>query len=216
MDMKDRTFIVSLSKNPIITMKVIPGHFATSTSHVSHYLDVNDLKTNALKARDVAKELAIPYLTGTLVDTIICMEGTQAIGAYLAEELLQDGISIMNSEQEIHVITPEVNINRKLMFPDNMKDIILDKNIILLVASISSGKTLGSALDCISYYGGELVGISTLFSALPDKYGQEIHTVFTNDDIEDYQIYAPSKCAMCEQGIKVEAFINSIGYSKIE
>ncbi len=214
--MKDRTFIVSLPKNPLITMKVIPGHFATITSHLSHYLDVNDLKTNAAVARDVAKELAIPYLSNTLVDTIICLEGTQVIGAYLAEELLQDGISVMNSEQEIHVITPETNINRKLMFPDSMKDILLGKNIILLVASISSGKTLGCALDCISYYGGELVGISTLFSALPQKSGQEIHTVFTNDDIEGYQIYTPSKCAICEHGLKVEAFINNDGYSKID
>ncbi|WP_310602402.1 phosphoribosyltransferase [Anaerosporobacter sp.] len=214
--MENQTFTVSLSKNPLITMKVIPGHFATSSAHVSHYLNVNDLKTNARMAKDVAKELAIPYLTSTLVDTIVCVEGTQVIGAYLAEELLQDGISIMNSDQEIHVITPEVNVNKELMFPDSKKDIILDKNILLLIDSISSGITLSCALECISYYGGTLIGISTLFSALADQSGQEIHTLFTDDDIEEYQIYTPGQCAMCEQGLKVEAYINSEGYSTIK
>ncbi len=213
--MKDLNFTVSLSKNPVITMKVIPGHFATSNSHISHYLDVNDLKTNVTVAKDVAKELALPYLSNTLVDTIVCMEGTQVIGAYMAEELLLGGIAIMNSGAQIHVITPEVNINKEFMFQDSMKNNLLDKNIILLIDSVSGGKTLGCALDCISYYGGELVGVSTLFSALPYKSGQEIHTLFTDNDIEDFKIYPPGQCAMCEQGHRLEAYINSEGYSKI-
>lgn len=59
MIMRNEAFTVSLTKNPSITMKVIPGHFTTNHFHISHYLGLNNLKTNASLARDVARELAL-------------------------------------------------------------------------------------------------------------------------------------------------------------
>ncbi len=94
-------FNVSLERNPIITMKAIPGHFTTNHFHMTHYLDLEKMKKNALIARDVAVELANPYLSTTIVDTIICLEGTEVIGAYLAEELMKDGRNVVNSGKEI-------------------------------------------------------------------------------------------------------------------
>ncbi len=213
--MKDRAFTVSLTKNPDISMNVIPGHFTTSHFHTSHYLDLDNLKTNALVARDVARELALPYLTTTPVDTIVCMEGMEVIGAYLAAELMQEGTSVINSDREIHVVTPISNINRKLMFQSNMQELILNRNIIVLVSSISSGITLNSALECLSYYGGILVGVSALFNACPQIHEQEIHAMFTNEDITDYQVFSPIECPMCKEGHKLDAIIVHDGYIKI-
>lgn len=214
--MENKSFTISLAKNPIIKMNVIPGHFTTSQFHISHFLDLYDLKTNATLARDVAIEMAMPYLTSTLVDTIVCMEGTEVIGAYMAEELLQEGTSVINSGKEIHVVTPMSNINRKLIFQNNMQDLILNKNIILLVSSISSGTTVNSALECLSYYGGIVVGISALFNAYQDAADQEIHSMFTSEDIPGYRIFSPGKCDMCEDGLKLDAFIIHDGYTKIQ
>ncbi len=213
--MENKAFTVSLTKNPLITMKVIPGHFTTSHFHISHYLDVSDLKTNALIAKDVARELAMPYLASILVDTIVCMEGMEVIGAYMAEELLQEGISVINSGSEIHVVTPMSNVNGNLIFQSNIQELILNRNIILLVASISSGRTISSALECLSYYGGELAGISALFNAYPDKSGKEIYSMFTNEDIPGYQIFSPGECSMCKEGRKLDAIITSEGYTEI-
>lgn len=213
--MNRRAFTVSLEKNPLITMNVIPGHFTTSSSHISHYLDVSGLKSNALVARDVARELAIPYLSSTLVDTIVCMERTEVIGAYLAEELLQNGPAVMNADSEIYVVTPISNNIGTLSFQSSMSKRIVNRNILLLAASISSGRTLDSALDCIAYYGGNIVGISALFFVPNDKYEHEIHPLFTSDDIPDYRLYRARSCELCRAGQKLDALISSEGYTKI-
>lgn len=213
--MKDRAFSVSLTKNPSISMNVIPGHFTTRHFHTNHFLDLDDLKANASIAKDVAIELALPYLTTTLVDTIVCMEGTEVIGAYLAEELLKEGVSVLNTEREIHVVTPISNVNMKLMFQSNKQELISNRNIIVLVSSISSGITLNSALECLSYYGGRVVGISALFNAGSIKLDQEINSMFTNKDIPNYQLFSPNECPMCKEGRKLDAIIVHDGYIKI-
>ncbi len=213
--MESKAFTIPLAKKPIIKMNVIPGHFTTSQFHISHFLDLYDLKTNAALARDVAVELALPYLTSTLVDTIVCMEGTEVIGAYLAEELLKKGTSVVNTGKEIHVVTPMSNTNRKLMFQSNMQELILNRNIILLVSSISSGTTVNSALECLSYYGGIVVGISALFNAYQDATDREIYSMFTSEDIPGYRIYSPGKCDLCKNGQKLDALIIHDGYTKI-
>ena len=180
--MKNRAFTVTLPKNPSISMSVIPGHFTTNHFHTNNYLDLDNLKTNASIAKEVAIELALPYLTTTLVDTIVCMEGTEVIGAYLAGELLQEGTSVVNSDREIHVVTPISNVHRKLIFQSNTQELIVNRNIVLLVSSISSGITLYSALECLSYYGGNIVGISALLTHVR-KHEHKIHAMFTNEDI---------------------------------
>lgn len=213
--MEREAFTVSLTKNPAIEMKVIPGHFTTSHLHMNHYLDLDLLKTNAAMTREVAKELAVPYLTGKTIDTIVCMERTEIIGAYLAEELMQKGLNSVNSEKAIHVVTPISNVNRNLMFNNNMQKLIYNRNIILLVSSVSSGITLNSALECLSYYGGVLTGISALFNANPKKQKHEINSIFTNEDVPDYQLYYPTECPMCNSGQKLDAIIVHDGYIKI-
>jgi orotate phosphoribosyltransferase len=213
--MEMKAFTVPLNKNPEIVMNVIPGHFTTSHFHLTHYLDLNDLKTNASLAREVAIELALPYLSTTLIDTIVCMEGTEVIGAYMAEELLQEGTSVVNSGKKIHVVTPTNNINRQLVFQSNMQGLINEQNIILLVSSISSGITVKSALGCLSYYNGKLAGISALFNAFPEESEQEIHSLFTSEDIPGYQTFRPEECEMCKAGHKLDAIILPGGYTKI-
>lgn len=213
--MEDKAYSVSLTKNPLISMKVRPGHFATNHFHISHYLDVSELKTNAVIAKDVARELSIPYLANVSVDTIVCMEGTEVIGAYMAEELMQEGVNVINSGKEIRIVKPLSSASGKLLFQCNMQQYIRDKEIILLVASISSGTTIHRAQDCITYYGGVIAGISALFNAYPADTEQEIYSMFTSEDIPGYQVYSMGECAMCREGHKLEAIINSEGYTNI-
>lgn len=74
-----------------IQLKVIPGHFVTSQSHITHYLDLTTMKSRTAEAQNIAHELAANYEVSTHVDTIICMDGLEVIGAYLSEELTKAG-----------------------------------------------------------------------------------------------------------------------------
>lgn len=222
--MESRSFTVSLSKNPVVKMDVIPGHFSTKHYHTTHYLDLSSLKNNVKVARDVAAEMALPYLTSKLVDTIVCIEGTEVIGAYLAKELLQEGTSVINAGRDIYVLTPTVNINRKLVFQTNTQELVYNKNIILLVSLMARGVTVNSVLECLAYYGGRVVGISTLFNSLPEshKYGNrtlfkniEVHSLFTDKDIPGYKISSPSECEACKEGHGLDAIVLEDGYIKI-
>jgi len=219
--MESKAFYISLAKNPNIAIKIIPGHFSTINAHSNNYLDFSELKCNASVARDVAREMAIPYLSSTVIDTIVCMEKTSVIGAFMAEDLLQEGTSVMNAGGRIHVVSPFNNAHGNWVFPSNRTDWIKGKNILLLTATISSGKALNSIMECISYYRGKLTGISALYMASPEILNQrfsqyDINTLFTSEDIPGYQIFNPGECEMCRNGQNIDAIISSEGYTKIE
>ena len=209
------SFKISLEKNPAITITATPGHFTTSSSHVNYYLDVSKLKCDVTVAQDVARELALPYLSSTIVDTIVCMEETSVIGAFIAQELLREGTSVMNMGREIHVVKPVTNTVGKLVFQDNVRSWVVRKNILVLLSSVSSGRTVNNALECIAYYGGNIVGISSLFMALPGGLGWETHALFTSDDIPGYKSYNASECELCKTGRKLDALVSSDGYFMI-
>ncbi|MDR0320041.1 MAG: hypothetical protein LBI28_00920 [Treponema sp.] len=214
--METQSFSISLPKNPSITVNLIPGHFTTNNAHTNNYLDVSVLKSNTAVARDVAREIAIPYLSTTLVDTIVCMEKMEVIGAYLAQELVQEGTSVINTGNIIHVISPLSNAYGNLVFPDSVTGRISGKNVLLLIATISSGRTLNGAMECIAYYGGKLAGISALYLASNVSVGAEIHPLFTSEDMPGYKLFPTSECQMCKSGQKLDAIISSEGYTRIE
>ena len=213
--MEERAYNVSLEKNPRIVMRVIPGHFTASSTHSNHYLDLSSLKSNALVARDVARELAIPYLSSTLVDTIVCMGRTEVIGAYLAEELLQSGQSVVNEGHEIYVVTPITNDIGTMTFQSSMVKHISNRNVILMTTWVLSGRTLDRASDFLGYYGAKIAGISSLFMVNVEKPEQKVNPLFTSDDIPDYRIYSPRKCDLCRSGLKLDAHTSSEGYTKL-
>jgi len=214
--MEEKAFNISLDKNPLISIKVIPGHFTTSNTHLNYYLDMSGLKSSTSVSRNVARELAIPYLSKTQVDTIVCLERTEVIGAYLAEELLKEGVSVMNSGSDIRIAYPVNSTSGKLIFQDNMLEWITDRNVILLESSISSGRTVNAAVECLMYYGGKLSGISALFVASNARTIFGINPLFTSDDIPGYKIFNPGDCEMCKAGKKLDALIGSEGYTKIK
>ncbi len=201
--------------NNLISLNVAQGHFATSSSHINYYIDMTTLKSRSSEAKAVAKAMVQEYVATTVIDTIVCMDGTDIIGAYLAEELSVAGIMSVNSHKTIYVITPEQNSNGQLIFRDNYMPMIKGKNILLLLATASTGKTVRTALECIEYYGGKISGVSSIFSAAENIHGEKINTIFTTKDIPDYAIHKTADCPLCKANIPINAIVNSFGYAKL-
>ena len=133
------------------------------------------------------------------------------LAAFLADNLAQNGV---NNGENINIVTPEFNSNGQMIFRDNIQKMVWKKNIILLVASATTGKTINRSLECIQYYNGKTRGISAIFSAA-DKIGDiEINCIFKKDDITDYRTYAAHECPECLAKKKLDAIVNSYGYSK--
>lgn len=201
-------------KDSAIALKVIQGHFATPHSHISHYLDMTTMKTRQKEAERIAVAMKNYYnYMGKPIDTIVCMDGTEVIGAFLADALTRAGVLSTNAHKTLYVVTPEFNSNGLMIFRDNLKPEIKNKNVLLLLASASTGKTIRSSLECIQYYGGIVQGISAIFSAVDEVDGYHVDSLFTTSDIPTYNSFSTGDCPMCKAGQKIEAIVNGHGYS---
>lgn len=201
--------------NSKILLKVVPGHFATNHSHINYYMDMTRLKVGQREASQVASTMAKNYQYNTPVDTIVCLDGCYVIGAYLAERLSDAGVISMNAHQSIYVIEPEFNSSGQMIFRDNIQPMVRGKNVLLLLASATTGKTIARSLECIQYYGGIIQGISAIFSAADTIQGYPVQSIFNTDDFADYQSFSQNECPYCKAGHKIEAIVNSYGYSRL-
>lgn len=213
--METRMKEISATKSRNVKIGVIPGHFATSHSHVNYYVDMTAVKTSSATAKEAASLLAQEYMMGTNIDTIVCLEGTEMLGAFLAQALSDPTIPMLNAGQDINVITPELNANNQMIFRDNTQKMIWGKHVLLLMASVSTGKTINRAVECLQYYNGSLVAIAAIFSAASESRGIKINSIFSPGDLPEYHSYSTAECPMCAAHKKVDALVNSYGYSKI-
>ncbi len=198
-----------------VILRVIPGHFATPNSHVNYYMDMAALKSRMTEARAAAKALSEVYYTSHPVDTIVCMDGTEVIGAYLAEELTRVGVMSMNKHKSLYVLAPEYDMSGQMIFRNNLQQWIKDKNVLLLLASATTGKTVALAVESLKYYGAEIVGISALFSVATKIAGLPVYSLYTPADLPDYAAYTHENCPLCKKGIRVDALCNGYGYTPI-
>lgn len=198
-----------------VAIHAIPGHFATSHSHISYYIDITSLKTRVQEAKDVASVLASKMTKMQYVDTIVCMDGTEVIGVFLAEEFEKKNYLSTNRHETIYVVSPEVNANNQMIFRDNIKPSIDGKHVILLLATTTTGKTIRRSLEGIQYYGGIIEAVASVFSTVNHVDGMEIESIFTPADLPGYEAYSSSECPFCKKGQRIEAMVNGFGYSKL-
>ena len=203
------------TKRRNLFLRVSKGHFATSHSHINYYIDVTTQKTRLSEATAVAEELVSYYNTSTIVDTILCLDGTQVIGTCLASELTNGSFANMNAHQTIYVVTPENTSGSQLFFRDNLVPMIQGKHVLILAASVTTGYTTKSAIEAIKYYGGYVAGVAALFATKDECEGYPVRSVFNPNDLEGYQSFASHECPLCKAGKKIDALVNSFGYSKL-
>jgi len=198
-----------------ITLDVYSGHFVTPNSHISQFFDMTYLKTRSSNAKAVADVLAQKYLLTTMVDTIICLDKMELIGAYLAEDLVNQGILSMNTHKAIYVLDPELTGSGQFIFRDNNRQQVYQKNCLILMASITSGETMLACAQAVNYYGGTVSGIGAIFSNIRKLSGCEIKSILSEKDVPGYISSKPGKCDLCTKGVKIDAIVNGFGYSEL-
>ena len=206
---------IPYKSNANVVLEAIPGHFVTPNFHVNYFLDMTNLKYRLDEASATAKALSEQITVTTVVDTIVCIDGCEVIGAFLAEDLTKAGTYSMNSRSTIHIITPEFTNSNQIMFRENFVPMIKEKNVLLLLSSATTGKTILKATQILGYYGASISGVSAVFSAANSVMGIPIKSLFSISDIPDYRTYAPEDCALCKEGASIDALANGFGYSRI-
>jgi orotate phosphoribosyltransferase len=202
------------TRNDKVFIHVCPGHFVSANNHINYYIGTSDVKHNHDVSVDAAMLLSEYYNSNCInVDTVLCLYETQALGAYLAHELARPNIMKPDPNQEVFVVGSEYDANGNLIFRDNLIRMIKNKNVVILISAITSGKTVKRAMESVEYYGGSVVGISSAFSLVDNIDGVEVNTIFSADDIPDYRAYQSHNCPMCQQGMAVMAIANHFGYS---
>ena len=213
--MIEQNAIKALTKKKNLFLRVLKGHFATSNSHSNYYIDVSMQKSRLSEAQAVASELVTYYDANTIVDTILCLDGMEVVGTCLASELTKGGFASINAHQTIYVITPEQTSGSQLIFRDNLVSTVKGKIVLVLAASVATGRTVGSAVEAINYYGGRVAGVCSIFATIDEYMGHTVHSVFDPKDLQGYATYSSHQCPMCKNGEKIDGLVNCHGYSKL-
>ena len=89
------------------------------------------------------------------------------------------------------------------------------KNVLILNGSVTTGETLAKAVNTVLYYGGKITGVAAIFSAVSSVAKLPVKSIFTQQDIPDYETYSQHSCPMCQKNQKVDAIVSGYGYSKL-
>ncbi len=198
-----------------VPLRYAKGHFATNHSHINYYIDITFQKTRLSEAKASAGELVSHFINNTPVDTILCLDGTAVLGAFVAEELTKTGFRTLNQHQTIYVLEPEFNANSQIFFRENVAPMIRGKHVLVLMASVTTGFTAKRSLEAIHYYGGHVAGIAALYRAVDEVEGYPVRSIYSVSDLPDYASYDYRDCPYCKAGQKIDALVNSFGYSAL-
>ncbi|MCR5294373.1 MAG: orotate phosphoribosyltransferase [Lachnospiraceae bacterium] len=201
--------------NANLILRVVPGHFVTPNAHTNYYMDMTQIMRRQSEAKAAAKAMSEYYTNSTIVDTILCLDGMDVIGSYLADELTRAGILSTNAHKTMYIISPEYDPSGNMFFRENMETWIRNKNILILLSTASTGSSIAKAAQTVLYYGGKVSGISAIFSAVSSMDGYPVFSLFKTSDLPDYHVYEHKNCPLCKSGVKVDAICSGKGYSRI-
>ena len=170
-------------------------------------------KSRLSEAKSIAHEIVSSYRSNTIVDTVLCLDGTEVIGTCIADELTKEDFANMNAHQTIYIVTPEYTSGSQILFRDNVVPMIASKHVLIFAASVTTGLTAKAAAEAVKYYGGKVAGISSVFATVDSCEGYPVISVFNPKDIPDYETFDSHECPYCKRSEKIDALVNSHGFS---
>ena len=92
---------------------------------------------------------------------------------------------------------------------------IRGKHVLVLMASVTTGFTAKRSIEAIEYYGGSVAGVAAIYRAVDEVGGYPVRSVYSVADLPDYESYDYRDCPYCKAGRRVDALVNSFGYSAL-
>ncbi|MBO5207490.1 MAG: orotate phosphoribosyltransferase [Clostridia bacterium] len=201
------------TKGKNLFLRVVKGHFMKSNGHMNYYIDVTKQKSKLSEALAVADELA-PHYNNMVINTILCLDEMQVVATCMAQKLTNSGFMNVNSNQAIYILTPEKISAGRFIFREESIPLISDKNVLILTSSVATGRTTSVAMDAIKYYGGKVVGLASIYSAINECGGVQVCSAFDANDLDGYYCVPPHECPLCKAGHNVDGVVNSYGFSR--
>lgn len=199
-----------------VSLRVAKGHFATRNSHTNYFIDVTEQQSSLRQAEEVARQLAQRDLTrSAMVDTILCLDGTRVIGTCLAKELTRNGGQSVNAGREIYLLRENLSRDGKFIFRDNARFMLDGKNVLLLLASVTTGSTVRKGMRCVQYYNGSVAGVASIYSHVKEVDGMPVVSLFNTNDLPGYASHRPDDCPLCKAGEHLDAVIDKYGYATL-
>ncbi len=224
--------------NPELFINVYKGHFASDRFHTNYYLDMNPMKIRQKTAKLAADAMAAKYIQKVNVtpnifmgenyaglansmaqtkpiDTILCLDGCELMGAYVAETLSKSGITTNNFHHSFNVMTPEFDASGTMVVRDAIKDKFKGKNVLIILATAMHGMTIKRVLKTVEEYGGNILGISVIFSLVDEIEGHPVNSIFTSADLPDFKLVEEAECEACKNKEPLDGIINHYGLNII-
>ena len=211
--------MIELTQLPVrhgnVPLRYARGHFATNHSHINYYIDITFQKTRLSEAKDTARQLVSHFINNTPVDTILCLDGTAVLGTCVAQELTKNGFRTINQHQTIYVVEPEYSGSSQMIFRENIQPMIQGKWVLVLMASVTTGYTAKRSIEAIEYYGGKVAGVAAIYRTVDNIGEYPVRSIYDTKDIPDYESYDYRECPLCKAGKKLDALVNSYGFSEL-
>lgn len=201
------------TKGKNLFLRVVKGHFMKSNGHMNYYIDVTKQKSKLSEAIAVADELVTHY-NNMVIDTILCLDEMQVVATCMAQKLTSAGFMNVNANQAIYILTPEKISDGRFIFREETIPMISGKNVLILTSSVATGRTTSVAMDAIKYYGGNVVGLASIYSAVNECNGVTVFSAFDANDLEGYYCVPPHECPLCKEGRNIDGVVNSYGFSR--
>ena len=201
------------TKGKNLFLRVTRGHFMKTNGHMNYYIDVTMQKSRLSEARAVAEELVSYYNSSAVIDTILCLDEMQVIATCMADLLTKSGYMNLNAHQTIYILTPEKVSAGKFIFREGSASMINGKNVLILTSSVATGRTTSVAMEAVKYYGGNVAGLASIYSAVEECGGVPVRSVFDTRDLDGYYCVPAHECPLCKEGEMVDGVVNSYGFA---
>ena len=201
------------TKGKNLFLRVTRGHFMKTNGHMNYYIDVTMQKSRLSEARAVAEELVSYYNSSAVIDTILCLDEMQVVATCMADLLTKSGYMNLNAHQTIYILTPEKVSAGKFIFREGSASMINGKNVLILTSSVATGRTTSVAMEAVQYYGGNVAGLASIYSAVEECGGVPVRSVFDTRDLDGYYCVPAHECPLCKEGEMVDGVVNSYGFA---